>query len=113
METIYPKPEIINMPKNATAFTTICCYCGTGCGLIVHKDKKGTITVEGNPSHPVNKGLLCSKGMNLHYTVNDRDDRLLYPQIPYNKNIPLHRVGWEAALEMTPPVFRTFFNKYA
>ncbi|HWK06009.1 MAG TPA: molybdopterin-dependent oxidoreductase [Puia sp.] len=100
------------MPKNATAFNTTCCYCGTGCGVVVHKDKKGTITVEGNTSHPVNKGLLCSKGMNLHYTVNDRDDRLLYPQMRYNKNMPLQRVGWDAALERTAAVFRTFIDKY-
>ena len=94
------------------SFKTICCYCGTGCGVVVHKDKKGNITVEGDPSHSVNKGLLCSKGMNLHYTVNDRDDRLLYPQMRYNKHMPLQRVGWETALDRTAAVFRTFIDKY-
>jgi ferredoxin-nitrate reductase len=94
------------------SFTTTCCYCGVGCGIVIQKDKKGNITVEGDPSHPVNKGMLCSKGMNLHYTVNDHSDRLLYPQMRYNKSLPLERVSWDTALERTAAVFRTFIGKY-
>jgi ferredoxin-nitrate reductase len=92
--------------------TSTCCYCGVGCGVLVHKDKKGDITVEGDVSYPVNKGMLCSKGLNLHYTVNDRGDRLLYPQMRYNKNMPLQRVSWDKALDRTVAVFRTFIDKY-
>jgi ferredoxin-nitrate reductase len=92
--------------------TSTCCYCGVGCGVLVHKDKKGDITVEGDASYPVNKGMLCSKGMNLHYTVNERGDRLLYPQMRYNRNMPLQRVSWDSALDRTVAVFRTFIDKY-
>jgi len=95
-----------------TGYTTTCCYCGVGCGIVVHKDKKGNITVEGDKQHPVNKGMLCSKGMNLHYTVNDKSDRLLYPQMRYNKNMPLQRVSWDDALNRTAAVFKTFIEKY-
>jgi len=44
--------------------TSICCYCATGCGLIVTTDvkTKRAINVEGNPDHPINKGTLCPKG---------------------------------------------------
>jgi ferredoxin-nitrate reductase len=98
-------------PQN-TSHTTTCCYCGVGCGIVVHKDKKGNITVEGDKQHPVNKGMLCSKGMNLHYTVNDRSDRLLYPQMRPNKNMPLQRVSWDEALDRTAAVFKTFIQKY-
>ena len=99
-----------NHPNNS--FTTTCCYCGVGCGIVVHKDKKGSITVEGDKDHPVNKGMLCSKGMNLHYTVNDKTDRLLHPQMRYNKSMPLQRVGWDNALQRTAAVFKTFIDKY-
>ncbi|MGG9972588.1 molybdopterin-dependent oxidoreductase [Ferruginibacter sp. SUN002] len=92
--------------------TTTCCYCGVGCGIVVNKDRKGNIVVEGDKDHPVNKGMLCSKGMNLHYTVNDKSDRLLYPQMRYNKNMPLQRVTWDSALERTAAVFKTFIDKY-
>ena len=85
---------------------TTCCYCGVGCGIVVNKDSQGRITVEGDKNHPVNKGMLCSKGMNLHYTVNDRSDRLLYPEMRFNRNQPRKRVAWDVALERTAAVFK-------
>ncbi len=93
-------------------YKTTCCYCGVGCGVTVNKDLQGRIHVEGDKDHPVNKGILCSKGMNLHYTVNDRSDRLLYPEMRYNRNQPRQRVSWEVALQRTAAVFKTFIDKY-
>jgi len=92
--------------------TSTCCYCGVGCGVVVNKEKNGDITVAGNKDYPVNKGMLCSKGINLHYTVNDKSDRLLYPQMRYNKSMPLQRVSWDDALDRTVAVFKTFIDKY-
>ena len=100
------------MAVNTESFTSTCCYCGVGCGVMVHKDKKDVVSVEGDKDHPVNKGLLCSKGMNLQYTVNDKTDRLSYPQMRYNKHMPLQRVNWQEALERTAAVFRTFIEKF-
>jgi ferredoxin-nitrate reductase len=101
------------MSKHTTnKLSTTCCYCGVGCGVLVNKEKNGTITLEGNKEHPVNKGMLCSKGLNLHYTVNDKSDRLLYPQMRYNKSMPMQRVSWDDALERTAAVFKTFIDKY-
>lgn len=93
-------------------YSSTCCYCGTGCGILVSKDKKGVVSLEGDADHPVNKGILCSKGMNLHHTANDTSDRLLYPQMRFNKNMPLQRVNWDTALERTAAVFKTFIDKY-
>ncbi|WP_461150437.1 molybdopterin-dependent oxidoreductase [Spirosoma pulveris] len=91
---------------------TTCCYCGVGCGIVVKQEPTGRLTVEGDKQHPSNKGMLCSKGMNLHYTVMDQSDRLLYPQMRLNRNMPMQRVSWDAALERTAAVFRTFIEKY-
>lgn len=102
----------INNISSPTGFATTCCYCGVGCGIIVNKDEQGRISVEGDKNHPVNKGMLCSKGMNLHYTVNDKTDRLLYPEMRYSKNQPRQRVSWDVALERTAAVFKTFIDKY-
>ena len=93
-------------------YKTTCCYCGVGCGIIVRKDKNGALSVEGNPDHPVNRGMLCSKGMNLHHTANERSDRLYFPQMRHNKHLPLRRVSWDAALDRAAAVFRTFIDKY-
>jgi ferredoxin-nitrate reductase len=98
--------------KHTDTAASTCCYCGVGCGVVVKKEKNGSITVEGNKDYPVNKGMLCSKGMNLHYTVNDKSDRLLHPQMRYNKNMPLQKVSWDEALERTAAVFKTFIDKY-
>jgi ferredoxin-nitrate reductase len=95
-----------------TASPSICCYCGVGCGVLVQPEKNGDVTVVGNPDYPVNKGALCSKGLNLQYTVNDRSDRLLYPQMRYGKNHPLQRVSWDEALARTAAVFKTFIEQY-
>lgn len=97
---------------SANKKTSTCSYCGVGCGVLIGKDKNDTITLEGDKDHPVNKGMLCSKGMNLHYTVNDKTDRLLYPQMRYNKSMPMQRVGWDEALDRAAAVFKTFINKY-
>ena len=78
---------------------------------MVNKDAQDNPTLEGDQSHPVNRGMLCSKGMNLHYTVNDKSDRLLYPQMRYNKNMTLQRVSWDIALERTAAVFKALIEK--
>ncbi|MFT2010675.1 molybdopterin-dependent oxidoreductase [Pontibacter sp. 13R65] len=93
-------------------FASTCCYCGVGCGVRVSKEKNGTVTVEGDADYPVNKGMLCSKGLNLQYTVNDKSDRLMYPQMRYSKSMPMQRVSWEEALQRTAAVFKTFIQKY-
>ncbi|HMO60589.1 MAG TPA: molybdopterin-dependent oxidoreductase [Ferruginibacter sp.] len=97
---------------NKETYKTTCCYCGVGCGIVMQKDRQGNITVEGDKNHPVNKGMLCSKGMNLHYTVNDKTGRLLYPEMRYNRSMPRQRVSWDTALERTAAVFKTFIQKY-
>src|SRR5204863_4116665 len=47
-----------------------------------------------------------------HHTVNDKSDRLLYPEMRYNKNMPRQIVSWDVALERTAAVFKTFIDKY-
>ncbi|HTE28554.1 molybdopterin-dependent oxidoreductase [Flavitalea sp.] len=101
--------------KNAnkdSALQTTCCYCGVGCGIVVGKDPQGNLKVDGDKTHPVNKGMLCSKGMNLQYTVTDTSDRLLYPEMRYSRNQPRQRVSWDTALERTAAVFKTLIGKY-
>ena len=97
---------------HSLALPSICCYCGVGCGVLVKPDKNGDVTVVGNPDYPVNRGALCSKGTNLQYTVNDRSDRLLYPQLRHSKGRPLQRVSWDEAMERTAAVFQTFIARY-
>lgn len=94
------------------SYKSTCSYCGVGCGIIVNKDNKGRTTVEGDPDHPVNRGMLCSKGMNLHYVVEDKSDRLQYPQMRWGKSHPLERVDWDTALSRSAAVFKSIIKKH-
>ncbi len=90
---------------------TICCYCGVGCGILVEKDAKGTLHVEGDPEYPVNRGMLCSKGKNLNYVAQDLGDRILYPEMRWSRNHPAQRVSWDTALDRAAAVFKSIIEK--
>ena len=99
------------MQKKET-HTTICSYCGVGCGITVTKDTKGILSVEGNQAYPVNKGMLCSKGKNLNYVAQDTTDRILHPQMRWSRNHPLQQVSWSIALKRAAAVFKSIIEKH-
>jgi formate dehydrogenase major subunit len=79
--------------------TTICPYCGVGCGLIVSTREGKVINIEGDPDHPINQGSLCSKGSALYQiAVNDR--RL--DKIRYRKPFATEweEISWDSAIRM-------------
>jgi formate dehydrogenase major subunit len=63
--------------KSGTETTTICPFCGCGCGAIVTTSTINgvpkVVNIEGDPDHPVNRGALCSKGAAL-YQIPNRPD---------------------------------------
>ena len=91
---------------------TTCSYCGVGCGIIIKKDANNKVLVEGDKDHPVNKGMLCSKGMNLHYVANDVSDRILYPEMRWSRSHPRERVSWDVALDRAASVFNAIIKKH-
>jgi formate dehydrogenase major subunit len=54
----------IPAPKTAgaTETTTVCPFCGVGCGQVVSVKDGRVVSIEGDPAHPINEGTLCSKG---------------------------------------------------
>jgi formate dehydrogenase major subunit len=48
--------------KGTQTTTSICPFCGVGCGLVAHTKDGKLVNVEGDPDHPINQGSLCSKG---------------------------------------------------
>jgi len=57
--------------EEATRTTTICPYCGVGCGFVVHAAEGRVINIEGDPDHPINEGTACSKGSALYQMANN------------------------------------------
>ena len=63
-------PIDIPLRKRIGEKTTICCYCGVGCGAIMAVESGKIINIEGDPDHPINKGSLCPKGEALYELAN-------------------------------------------
>jgi ferredoxin-nitrate reductase len=83
-----------------------------GCGIVIKKDRKGNVTVEGDKDHPANRGMLCSKGMNLHYAMQDKSDRLLYPEMRWSRSHPRERVTWAVAMKRAAAVFKSIIDNH-
>lgn len=58
--------------RYAKESTTICPYCGVGCGLIVSVRNDEVINVEGDPDHVINRGSLCCKGQSLYQVATSK-----------------------------------------
>ena len=56
---------------------SVCCYCGTGCGVRVTARGERVVAVAGDPAHPSSRGRLCSKGLALADTVRRDAARVL------------------------------------
>jgi len=81
-----------------------CCYCGVGCGVIIHSENDKIIDVKGDPEHPANFGRLCTKGSTLHLSAK-LDSRLLYPELRTNRDLPRKRATWDESLDMAVEKF--------
>ena len=66
--------------KKIGEITTICPYCGVGCGVLMAVENGKIVNIEGDPDHPVNQGSLCSKGASLYQLANNerRLTKVLY-----------------------------------
>ena len=66
--------------RGATNTTTVCPFCGVGCGQVVSSRAGKVIHIEGDPGHPISEGTLCSKGAAGIQVVNNsrRLQKVLY-----------------------------------
>ena len=55
-------PTEIPLHKKIGETTTICPYCGVGCGFVVASENGVLVNIEGDPEHPINQGGACAKG---------------------------------------------------
>jgi len=88
-----------------------CCYCGVGCGVIIHSENDKIIDVKGDPQHPANFGRLCTKGSTLHLSAK-LDNRLLYPEIRTNRDLPQKRATWDESLNLVVEKFATLIETH-
>ena len=77
-------------------YRSICQFCHTNCGIIVHRRANGTIDVEGDPEHPMNRGRCCPKVAAIPEVIGS-EDRLKVPLRKTSKGF--EEISWEKALE--------------
>lgn len=91
--------------------SSVCCYCGTGCGVLVEADAGKITGVRGDPAHPANQGKLCTKGATLHLSAQ-ASGRALYPELRTDRASPRRRVSWDAALDHVADTFRAVIDEH-
>ncbi|MEO8459779.1 MAG: molybdopterin oxidoreductase family protein [Dokdonella sp.] len=52
----------LNIPTGDEVKTTTCYMCACRCGIRVHLKDQKIRYIDGNPEHPVNRGVICAKG---------------------------------------------------
>jgi len=98
------------MDRTAVTRST-CCYCGTGCGVLIHHHKGRILGVEGDPDHPANFGRLCTKGSTLHLTTG-LATRALVPELRARRDAERHPVDWDTALDTAAERFATIIREH-
>jgi anaerobic selenocysteine-containing dehydrogenase len=89
--------------------STTCGYCSVGCGMFVGVKDGRAVSVRGNPDHPVNRGMLCPKGLSEHHTIST-DNRARYPLL--RRGNSMQRVSWDDALSTMASKFRDVQARY-
>jgi len=75
--------------RDGDVIRSTCGLCPIGCGVVIHRRDGRIVDVKGDENHPLNKGVLCVKGLaSLEYLYHK--DRLTFP---------LKRVGARGAGE--------------
>ena len=85
--------------RRARESTTICPYCGVGCGAIVSSRGGKVVNIEGDPDHPINRGSLCSKGSAM-YQIANNDRRLTKVRYRRPGSDRWEDLSWRDALRM-------------
>ena len=101
--------------------STTCYMCACRCGILVHLKDGAVRYIEGNPDHPVNRGVLCAKGsagIMQHYSPARLTGPLLrvgergsgeFREISWEEAIGL-AVEWLRPLRKTDPRKLAFFT---
>ena len=86
----------------AREVTTVCPYCGTGCGIHLGVRGNRIVSARGDTDNPVSKGSLCVKGR-FGYGFVNHPKRLRAPLV--KKNGKLVETTWDEALDLVAGKF--------
>ncbi len=81
-----------------TVTPTICCFCGVGCGILIHTKDNTVVYSEGDPDNPINEGKLCSKGTTIRQVFTS-EKRVLKPRYRAPGSDKWEEKDWEWMLD--------------
>ncbi len=92
---------------------TQCFDCHSKCGVLIHVKANDIVKIEGDPNHPVSKGMLCCKALSAQQ-IHTHPDRLKYPM---KRKGPRgsgewERISWDEAFDMVEDNMRRIIDKY-
>lgn len=80
--------------------TTTCYMCACRCGIRVHRDGDRIRYIEGNPDHPVNRGVICAKGSaGIKHHTSPARLRAPMKRVGPRGSGEFEEISWEEALE--------------
>jgi len=77
--------------------STICPYCGTGCGILLGIKNGKIVGVRGDKNNPMSRGQLCVKGRFGAFEFVNHPARLKKPLV--KRNGEFQEASWEEALD--------------
>ncbi|MEO6629799.1 MAG: nitrate reductase [Aquihabitans sp.] len=84
---------------------TTCGYCSVGCGMLVGVKGNRAVAVQGDPTHPVNRGRLCPKGLSEHQMIA-AEGRLTVPMVDGKA------ASWDTALDRVVDTFQDLIREH-
>ena len=92
---------------------TVCQGCHVTCGVLVHVSDGKITKIEGNPEHPLSRGMMCPKGLAYKQIVH-HPDRLKYPlkRVGERGEDKWQRISWDEALDTIAEKFKDAREKY-
>src|SRR4026209_1862876 len=89
--------------KDCSLVKTLCCFCGVQCGIQLKVHENKVVGFEPWEEFPVNRGMLCPKGVK-RYLQNEHPDRLLSPLVRTENGFA--ETSWNEALNRTVAAIR-------
>jgi assimilatory nitrate reductase catalytic subunit len=88
---------------------THCCFCGVQCGIQLKVHENKVVGFEPWEEFPVNRGMLCPKGVK-RYLQNEHPDRLLKPLLRTDRGF--RDATWDEALNHTADAIQRIQSQY-
>ncbi|MCD8213584.1 MAG: molybdopterin-dependent oxidoreductase [Campylobacter sp.] len=92
---------------------TNCAGCTHNCGVLAHVRNGRVIKIEGNPTHPMSKGRLCSKGLaGIQALYNPNRNKYPMKRIGARGENKWQRLTWEQAINEVADRLMQTYEKY-